>query len=434
MIYPQEFETKIGFDTIRRNLMERCGSRLGKEEVAAMRFSAERDAVKGKLERVWEMVSIKTSGLSFPTPSNHDVTAYLVEIKAEHSLMTADRFYKLMSVLRSFSEVRTFFESQHAEGSETPLFPNLTKATAELGHFPELIKEISRCIDKSGEVKDTASPELYEIRSSIRRAQGAMQKVMRRVMDRAVLSGIIDSDVTPAIRDGRLVIPVAAGQKKQLTGIIHDESATGKTVYIEPAEVVEAANNLKELEMEELREIRLILTGLANTVRPHIDNIMASCRLLGRLDFIMAKADFAIEVGAQMPKFDKNPIIEWYHAFHPGLFLTLKSQGRDVVPLNITLTREKRILIISGPNAGGKSVCLKTVAMVQYMMQCGMIPTLYDNSHMGFFSNIFIDIGDEQSIENDLSTYSSHLANMKYFLQHANRFTLFLADEMGTGT
>ena len=434
MIYPQDFEIKIGFDTIRRNLSEKCTSRLGRDEVLKMKFSADRNAVIHSLDCVREMVSIRSQALPFPAPSSHDVIPYLVEIKAQHSFMSSDRLYKLMSVLQSFAEVAAFFSTQKVESSDTPLFPALTDEMRALGVFPALVREIGSCIDKFGEVKDSASPELYEIREAIRRAQGSMQRAMRRVMDRAISAGIIESDVNPAMRDGRLVIPVAAGQKRQLSGIVHDESATGKTVYIEPAEVVEAANKLKELEMDEKREITVILMRLADSIRPYIDEISQSCHLLGRLDFIGAKASLAIELDAQMPHFDKNPTIEWYHAFHPGLYLALKSQGREVVPLDITLSKEKRILIISGPNAGGKSVCLKTVAIVQYMMQCGLLPTLYDNSHMGFFSNLFIDIGDEQSFENDLSTYSSHLANMKYFLLHSNRFTLFLADEMGTGT
>ena len=231
-----------------------------------------------------------------------------------------------------------------------------------------------------------------------------------------------------------MVIPVAAGNKRAIQGIVHDESATGKTVFIEPAEVVEAGNRLRELEMEERREIIAILRGMAASIRPHIDEIANGCRSIGRLDFIRAKARLAIELDAQIPHLSDKPEIEWYHAVHPGLFLTLRKQGRSVVPLNLTLTKDKRILIISGPNAGGKSVTLKTTAIVQYMMQCGIMPTLYYNSHMGIFKNIFIDIGDEQSFENDLSTYSSHLKNMKYFINNTNKHTLLLADEMGSGT
>ncbi|MDE6339483.1 MAG: endonuclease MutS2, partial [Muribaculaceae bacterium] len=262
----------------------------------------------------------------------------------------------------------------------------------------------------------------------------SMQRAMRKVLDRAISAGVVDKDATPSIRDGRMVLPVTAGNKRGIQGIIHDESATGKTVFIEPAEVVEAGNRLRELEMEERREVISILRRIAASIRPHIEEISESCRSIGRLDFIRAKALFAIDLDAQMPHIEDHPEIEWYHAVHPGLVLTLRPQGREVVPLNLTLSNEKRILIISGPNAGGKSVCLKTTAIVQYMMQCGLMPTLYSNSHMGIFKSIFIDIGDEQSFENDLSTYSSHLKNMKYFVTHSGKRTLILADEMGSGT
>lgn len=236
------------------------------------------------------------------------------------------------------------------------------------------------------------------------------------------------------MRDGRLVIPVAAGLKRQINGIVHDESATGKTVFIEPAEVVEANNRLRELQMDEKREETAILIAITDEVRPLADDICQSCRVAASLDFINAKAVFASDVNASLPHIEDKQELEWYHAVHPGLFMSLREHNREVVPLNIALTPEKRILIISGPNAGGKSVTLKTVAVVQYMMQCGLLPTLYDNSHMGIFRNLMIDIGDEQSFENDLSTYSSHLRNMRFFLQHANRSTLLLADEMGSGT
>lgn len=316
----------------------------------------------------------------------------------------------------------------------TPLFPALTQEVEAMMSFPLLVSTISSAVNKFGEVKDSASPELYSIRESIRRAAGSMQRAMRRVVDAAVARGIVDKDVSPSIRDGRMVLPVVASSKREISGIVHDESATGKTVFIEPAEVVEAGNRLRELEIEEKREIVRILTRIADEIRPNIEDVAKCCLLLGRLDFIEAKARFSIEVGGVMPNIGNNPEIEWYHAVHPGLMLSLRQHGREAVPLNITLSDEKRILIISGPNAGGKSVCLKTVAVVQYMMQCGMLPTLYYNSHMGVFRNIFIDIGDEQSFENDLSTYSSHLRNMRFFLRTADRRSLILADEMGSGT
>lgn len=434
MIYPKDFESKIGFDAVRRALLAFCNTRLGKEEVNAMSFSSDFNAVKASLAAVSEMVRIKEGNLPYPAPSAHDVIPYLSEIRARNSFMSAERLYKLMSVLLSFAEIDAFFRSQTVEDSGRPMFPALSKTVEPLRLFPNLVSVISNAVNKFGELKDTASPALYEIRRQIKAASGAMQRAMRRVLDSAVASGIVDKDTNPSVRDGRLVIPVTAGSKRMINGIVHDESATGKTVFIEPAEVVEAGNRIKQLEMDERREEIAILTAIADEIRPSIDDISDCCMLLARLDFIEAKAAFAIETDARMPHIKNAPQLEWYHAVHPSLFLTLRNQGREVVPLSITLTPEKRILIISGPNAGGKSVCLKTVAVVQYMLQCGLIPTVYENSHMGIFRNLFIDIGDEQSFENDLSTYSSHLKNMKFFLTRSDRSTLFLADEMGSGT
>lgn len=434
MIYPEDFESKIGFDTIRRILIQLTTTRIGYEEVDRMSFSTDFEAVLHSLGSVREMMDIRMKGLPFPSLSAHDIIAYIAEIKAENSFMSADRLYKLMQMLTSFAEVRAFFDLQHEDNSQLPLYPELCQDIVPLSQFPQLIRVISNAINKFGEIKDTASPALYEVRQSIKAAGGTMQRAMRRVMDRAIAAGIIEKDAAPAMRDGRLVIPVAAGLKRQINGIVHDESATGKTVFIEPAEVVEAGNRLRELHMEEKREEIAVLIALATEIRPYAEEIAESCHVIGKLDFINAKAAFCIDVNASMPHVEDKPEIEWYHAVHPSLLISLRQHGRDVVPLNITLSEEKRILIISGPNAGGKSVCLKTVAVVQYMMQCGLLPTVYDNSHMGFFKKLFIDIGDEQSFENDLSTYSSHLRNMRFFLSHADERTLLLADEMGSGT
>ena len=289
-------------------------------------------------------------------------------------------------------------------------------------------------IDRNGEVKDNASPELAEIRRSMAACAGSINSAMRRVMAKAVSEGYIDADVTPSVRDGRLVIPVAPMFKRKINGIVHDESASGKTFFIEPAEVVEANNRMRELGIEERREVVRVLTVLADGIRPHIDELLDGFELLGDFDFISAKARYAREVGATMPHLQAKPEIEWYHACHPGLMLSLRRHGKEIVPLDIRLDAEHRILIISGPNAGGKSVTLKTVAIVQYMMQCGLLPTVYDNSHMGMMESIVIDIGDDQSIEDDLSTYSSHLRNMKFFLANGNDRTLVLIDEFGGGT
>ncbi|MDE6754252.1 MAG: Smr/MutS family protein [Muribaculaceae bacterium] len=432
MIFPKDFESKVGFDSIRTRLVEKCETRLGKEEALTMAFTDNFKEIKRRLQCVAEMQSLFSSGVDMPEESVYDVLPWLSEIKAVGSFMSAERLQKLAATLRTMGNVGSFFSKKEESGKN--LYPYLSDEFSMLPGFPLIIKEIDRCIGKFGEVKDSASPELADIRRAMAAASGSMQRAMRRVLDRAVQEGIVDKDASPSLRDGRMVIPVAAGLKRGLNGIVHDQSATGKTVFIEPAEVVEAGNRLRELEMDERREIAVILTAITNIIRPEADSIAEGCKVLGRLDFIKAKTNFAIETGGELPKIADHPEIDWFHAVHPGLLLNLRQQGRTPVPLDIHLDKEKRILIISGPNAGGKSVCLKTVAVVQYMMQCGMLPTLYSNSHTGIFSGIFIDIGDEQSIENDLSTYSSHLANMKYFLSHANSETLILADEMGSGT
>lgn len=434
MIYPSDFESKIGFDYLRKCVAEKCTCSMGKDEVRDMAFSSDFGFIKSELGCVDEMMGIISSDNDFPLGNIYDVVPYLSEIRMEGSYMPSERLFKLLKMFLMMGEISSFFKSKKDSESGLSLVPNLDDNFAGMQLFPLLANEIDRVVNKFGDVKDNASPALAEIRRSIKAATGSMQRAMQRVMSNAISQGLIDKDATPAIRDGRLVLPVAAGNKRGISGIIHDESATGKTVFIEPAEVVEAGNRLRELELEEHREVVNILRGVANQLRPFLDDIADSCRSLGRMDFIRAKALFAIEIGAQLPVIEDRPLIEWYHAQHPGLLLTLRAHGRKVVPLNLILGRDQRILIISGPNAGGKSVTLKTTAVVQYMMQCGMIPLLYSNSHMGIFKSVFIDIGDEQSFENDLSTYSSHLKNMKFFLAHSNPRTLFLADEMGSGT
>ncbi|MCM1369772.1 MAG: Smr/MutS family protein [Candidatus Amulumruptor caecigallinarius] len=434
MIYPSEFESKIGFDTIRAAVRDLCSSRLGKEYADKMSFSDDYDTVMSQLNCVAEMVAVLNGNLPYPSPPAHDVTKSLQEIKAQNSFMPADKLHRLAQMLHAFVEIKNFFDSLPVDESGEGKFPNLRNEVSAIRSFPSLVNAIENCINKFGEVKDTASDKLYEIRQSVKAATGSMQRAMRRVMDSAISQGIIDKDAAPGMRGGRLVIPVSASLKRSINGIVHDESATGKTVFIEPIEVVEAGNRLRQLQLDENREIVAILTHLSDFIRPDIDNIISSCYLLAKFDFIEAKAKMATDLGAQLPNIERSPEIEWYHAEHPALKLSLRKQGREIVPLNLHLNNNSRILIISGPNAGGKSVTLKTVAVVQYMMQCGLLPTIYYNSHMGIFENLFIDIGDEQSIENDLSTYSSHLRNMRFFLLNSNKRTLLLADEIGSGT
>lgn len=408
---------------------------MGVREVDAMAFSSNFTEVRQYLLQTFEMKQMFERGDDVPEVSYNDLNNFLPSLKVEGSYGTPEEFHRLRSSLVSFGNVRDYYTRRTSKDEGSPLiYPKLALLFGDLNAFPSLIKSIDRIIDKTGGVKDTASPELSDIRSRLSSMQGSIARAIQRILAKAVKEGIADKDTSPTFRDGRMVIPVPAGNKRSLHGIVHDESATGKTVFIEPAETVELSNRIRELEIEEQRVIARILTLLTDEIRPWIDEILSNNLILGKLDFIMAKAKFALEIGGDLPILARRPEIDWYGAIHPVLLLTLRKQGKNIVPLNIRLDGKKRILIISGPNAGGKSVTLKTVAIVQYMTQCGMLPTMYSNSHLGLFDRIFMDIGDEQSIENDLSTYSSHLKNMRHFMLHSNNKTLILIDEIGSGT
>ena len=364
------------------------------------------------------------------SPGFHSLVTVLTMGLAS-AFLSAERLFDLQRLLVTVSQVVRFFS---LDGDGKTSYPRLRELTGGMQSFPELSAAIGQILDKAGNIKDTASPRLQELRTAIARVTSSINGTLRRIIAQGKQDGILEADVQPSLRDGRLVLPVNAMNKRKLHGIVHDESATGKTVFIEPDAIVEANNRIRETEAEIAREIIRILTEVTDLIRPQLDELASVLETLGLLDFIRAKALFAQDVGAQMCHVDRKPVIEWYGAIHPALMLSLRNQGKEVVPLNITLNKQARILVISGPNAGGKSVCLKTVGVVQYMVQCGLLPTLRDNSHIGIFRDIFIDIGDQQSIENDLSTYSSHLQNMKLFLSKGGKETLILIDEMGSGT
>ena len=397
-----------------------------------MSFYNDFNLVLRKLSETNEFLSIITTQVEFPLNDFHDVTPALNSIRAHGSYMPAEELYRLRKSLNTIGAISTFFEKCNEEG-DTP-YPYLSNLCSEMQSFNPILKEIDIILDKFGNIKDNASPELLSIKQAIQSTTTSINSILRRIISEGKTSGILDNDVSPSVRDGRLVIPVAPMHKRKIQGIVHDESATGKTVYIEPGEIVEANNTIRELEADMRREIIRILTEIANQIRPHIDDMLVSYDILGQIDFIRSKALFAQELNCNMPHLEKKAQIEWYHAIHPTLFLTLKEHGKDVVPLDIKLDGNNRILLISGPNAGGKSVCLKTVGVIQYMTQCGLLPPVYTNSHISIFNNIFIDIGDEQSLENDLSTYSSHITNMKQFLLKADNSTIILIDEFGGGT
>ena len=432
MIYPGNFESKIGFTTVRKEINARCVSALGQHCCEQMRFSTRIDEVLLWLNQTNEFLGILQSKREFPLNYFFDMRATLKTIAVPGSHLSEQSLFDLQRSLTTVSEIGRFFERTSEEGTHP--YPNLARLVKTMQSFPEIITETNRILDKNGNIKDNASPLLQDLRRAIASATASINGLLRKVITAGREAGYLDKDTTPSMRDGRLVIPVSPMHKRKLRGIVHDESASGRTVFIEPEEVVEVNNRIREAESEVKREIVRILTEVTDMIRPHTEELLATYRVLGLIDFIRAKAVFAQDVDGQMPHVEKDQHVELYHAVHPALLLSLREQGKEVVPLNIELNHEQRILLISGPNAGGKSVCLKTVGVVQYMMQCGVLPTLYYNSHMGMFNSIFIDIGDQQSIEDDLSTYSSHLQNMKTFLVRGDRRSLVLIDEFGSGT
>lgn len=439
MIYPANLEDKIDFAAVRADVRDRCLCALGEALCDEMTFCSDATEVRRRLDCVEEMGMALRADKPFVMDRLHDSTPSLKALEVEGNWLSAKEFMSLRSGLEMMDSIRRFFKvpseeiSSEKAGAGAP-YPELSVLTHELSSFPELVRSINTVIDGHGEVRDNASVALADIRRGLRSMAGSIASALRRVMRKAVEEGILEPDATPSVRDGRQVIPVSPMYKRKIPGIVHDESASGKTFFIEPAEVVEANNRLRELEIEEQREIIRILSGLSASMRPCLPEMLLSYRILGQLDFIRAKALYAIDRGCNKPNLSRDPEIDWYGAFHPVLREVLGKQGREIVKLNISLTPAKRMLVVSGPNAGGKSVVLKTVAIVQYMAQCGLTPPLDSNSHVGVFDSIFMDIGDDQSIEDDLSTYSSHLRGMKLFLQKADSRSMALIDEFGAGT
>ncbi len=432
MIYPNNFEQKIGFDQVRHILRERCLSTLGKDKVEEMHFSHAADEVSRWLDEVEEFVHIIQEEDTFPNQYFFDVRPALHRASIVGMYFDEGELFDLRRSLDTINQIVRFFYRDEEE--EPSKYPNLEALATEVQSFPTLTRRIDGIINKFGKIKDNASPALAEIRRELAATTGSISRTLNSILRSAQAEGIVDKDVNPTVRDGRLVIPVVPALKRRIKGIVHDESATGKTVFIEPAEVVEANNRIRELEGEERREVIRILTELTDEVRPQIPEILESYTFLAEIDFIRAKALTAIAMDAIKPQMHDYPYIDWVEAEHPLLRITLAKHNKKVVPLDIKLSREQRILIISGPNAGGKSVCLKTVGLLQYMLQCGMHIPLKRASVAGIFNSIFIDIGDEQSIEDDLSTYSSHLLNMKNMMREASGRSLILIDEFGSGT
>ena len=442
MLYPHNIEQKIDFQVIRDGLKGSCMSSLGKERVDAMQWLTHYPTVRDLLARVREMMAVLTDpALAFPHGEIYDLREALSRIRIEGLFMDEAELFSLRKMLDYAGQLERFFATldkakypllsqESGDGWLNSLESRVESRESNIGF---LIASIDAILDRYGKMRDNASPELARIRKEISASQGSVSRALNAILRQAQAEGILDKDAAPTMREGRLVLPVPPAYKRKIGGIVHDESATGKTVFIEPQQVVEANNRIRELEGEERRERMRILMAITAEIRPQVPQILETETYLGEVDFLRAKALFAIDMHAIVPEISKKPMIDWREAYHPVLLLNFRRQGKTVVPLTIRLT-DNRILVISGPNAGGKSVCLKTVAMLQYMLQCGLPVPMSEASQMGFFKQLLIDIGDEQSIEDDLSTYSSHLRNMKHFVRYADAQTLLLIDEFGTGT
>ena len=434
MIYPENYEQKTGFDRIRQQLAALCLSPMGRERVEQMGFVTDGRTVADRLDETAEMCRLLRE-----TPDALPAQHYIDVREALQRCMVVGLHIseaELFDLRRSLDTINTivWMLREDETSSSAPCCPHLVQLAGDVSCFPGLVRRIDTIIDMYGRVKDTASPALHDLRREIVTVSSSVSRKLTDILRAAQNSGVVDKDVNPTLRDGRLVIPVAPALKRKIKGIIHDESATGKTVFVEPAEVVEANNRVRELEAEERREILRILQDFTTEMRPHIPEVLASYDFLGVIDFIRAKALMAIDMEAIRPVVHDEPYMDWVYAVHPLLQQSLRRHGRKVVPLSIELTPQQRILLISGPNAGGKSVCLKTVGLLQYMLQCGLLVPMKEAGGMGLFHDMFIDIGDEQSIDDDLSTYSSHLLNMKHVLKGCGPQSLVLIDEFGSGT
>ena len=428
------FEEKIGFNEIRAMLHGYCLSPLGHERVDAMQFLADHEAVTTLHLQLAELTSILQVSTELPEQDFFDLREEIHRIRIDGTYLEEQTVWELLRVLRTLHAWVGIVREHDEERNSIVLYPALEKLAEGVFTFSTITRRLEQMLDKFGRIKDEASRELLSIRHELKRAEGSVSRTLSNILKSAQAEGLVEKDVTPAMRDGRLVIPVAPALKRRIKGIIHDESATGKTVFIEPAEVVEANNRIRELEAEEKREVIRILREFTEQLRPNIKELLRGFEFLADIEFLIAKHHLTKAIGAISPEIYSTPLIDWFDARHPLLEAKLRKQDEKIVPLTIALNKRQRILIISGPNAGGKSVCLKTVGLLQYMLQCGLPVPMADGSRAGIFEKIFIDIGDEQSIDDDLSTYSSHLLNMKRMMAGCTPNTLLLIDEFGGGT
>ena len=433
MIYPENYESKIGFNEIKALLNGFCQSELGRERVEALQMMTEVGPIRQSLQESQELETILEEAVDLPEMAFYDLRSTIQRIRLEGAHIEEDDLGKLKKSLDTLHSWLKIIRIK-ADNSEEYTYPALNQLSMGVFTFIAVAGAIEKTLDRYGKIKDEASPELARIRHELRASEGSVNRTLHGILRIVKDEGLVAQDVTPTFREGRLVIPVSPTLKKRLRGIVHDESATGKTVFIEPQEVVEANNRIRELEAEEKREIIQILKHITMLIRPNTKELIRAFSFLADLEFVRARVSLAKHIGGIYPNVFPYPIIDWTLAQHPLLKLSLEKQGKKVVPLEIKLDRKQHILIISGPNAGGKSVCLKTVGLIQYMLQCGLPVPVGENSKMGLFNKLAIDIGDEQSIEDDLSTYSSHLLNMKNMMKMADSSTLLLIDEFGGGT
>jgi len=427
-LYPKNIEEKLGFEEIRNKLKNHCLSNLGVMRVDKMRFDNDFEKVSRYVDQTVEFKSIIDSEDNFPTNNFIDVNNALKKSRTEGAFLSERELLDISKSLKAILKSISFLDKRKNE------YPTLYNLTQSIELDENLAKQIEDKIDKDEKVKDHASPELRKVRSSLKSGYSRVKKLIDKIFKEASGSGYVPEGSSMTVRDGRMVIPIAAEHKRKIKGFIHDESSTGQTVFLEPTAVLEGNNELRELENAEKREVVKILTSLTDEIRYNLSDLSKAYNFLGNIDFIRAKAVIAKSLNASKPELLNQQIIDWKQSIHPLLFMAYQSSNRKVVPLSLSLNQDQKIIVISGPNAGGKSVCLKTVGLLQYMLQCGLLIPVDPDSKAGIFEQIFIDIGDEQSLDNDLSTYSSHLTNMKFFLKNSSSETLVLIDEFGTGT
>ncbi len=432
MIYPEHFETKIGFDRVREMLLSRCISELGREKVHSIQFSASYETISTQLDQVEEFRQIILQSIPFPASSYFNPHAVFEHLRLKETFVEADTLLEVKRSYETIIQINNLLCKQTDTGER--LYPAMYLLVMNLVIDEGIAKRIDDIVDEKGQIKSNASVELRRIRKVKDDTERKAGQRIQQLLSEGKSQGWISRDAELALRNGRQVLPVPASYKRKIRGFVHDQSATGQTIFLEPEEVFDLNNQVRELEFEERQEIIRILKEFADYLRPLLPEIKACYEMLGHVDAIRAKAKLAIDMHAQKPKLSKTSVINWVRARHPLLYMSFKTQNKHVEPFTATLNQDQRILVISGPNAGGKSVCLKAFGLLQYMLQCGLLVPAEDYSEAGLFDQLFIDIGDEQSLENDLSTYSSHLVNMKYFTTHANTRTLFLIDEFGAGT